>query len=99
MEPTTPKVEPLVSDEFLGTLASDPDWPDGPQWYPSAKQVRNMYEADRTKTRAVVQALCDALKVERDAWHELHDGNCETLRSDEALARAEAELNITPQSE
>ena len=51
------------------------------------------------KTRAVVQALCDALKVERDAWHELHDGNCETLRSDEALARAEAELNITPQSE
>ena len=53
-------------------------------------------EADLQRTREVVQALVDALKVERDAWHELHDGNCETLRSDEALSLAKSQLQIEP---
>jgi len=38
------KRKPLLSDEFLGALAPDPDWPDGPEWFPSATQVRNTYE-------------------------------------------------------
>lgn len=55
------KREPLLSDEFLGTLAADPEWPDGPKWYPSATQVRNTYEAARAKDAELIQQLVDAL--------------------------------------
>lgn len=39
---STPK--PFVSDEYLRTIAPDPNWPDGPAWYPSSTQVRDLYE-------------------------------------------------------
>ena len=58
------KREPLLSDEYLGTLAPDPDWPDGPEWYPSATQVRNIYEAARAKDAERIEqleALCRAV--------------------------------------
>lgn len=100
---TTRKIEgeqkplpPLVSDEYLRSHTPiSEDWPDGPRAPVTPTEVRNLYEADRQRTREVVQSLVDALKLERDEWHKLHDGNCETIRADEALSLA-AELNITP---
>lgn len=59
------RLEPLLSDEYLGTLAPDPDWPDGPEWYPSSMQVRNIYEEARSKDAELIQMLVDTI-----AWQQ-----------------------------
>lgn len=61
------KREPLLSDVFLGTLMADEEYHDGPKWYPSSTQVRNIYEADRAKDAELIQMLVDALKFERES--------------------------------
>ena len=65
MEQTTPKVEPLVSDEdmrdhvkigFSAMFGASHTDVKGM----AKDQIRDLYEADRTKTRAVVQAGVNA---------------------------------------
>lgn len=57
--------------------------------------ARTFYEAARAKDAELIQQLVNALKVERDDWHRLHDGNCETRRADDALDAAKA-AGFTP---
>lgn len=52
-------------------------------------------DAENERLREGYQQAVDALKFERDEWHKLHDGNCETLLADDALSTA-ANNGITP---
>ncbi len=140
MEPTTPKkTAPLMSEKRIKQLKSDyvtmmrqqMDRPlslaerEADGYERGLVKARKEYEADRTKTRAVVQALVNRInRCGHDTdcpmfWDELRnfpahyegkEGPTTVAREpetqkpcncghDEALARAEAELNITPQSE
>lgn len=65
------KREPLLSDEYLGTLAPDPEWPDGPDWYPSSKQVRDYYESliDSGKLRVVEEVELVRVEPGRQFYH------------------------------
>ena len=35
-----------------------------------------------------IEELVKQLQFERDEWHKLHDGNCETISTDELLTKA-----------
>ena len=104
---TTRKIEgeqtplpPLLSDDDALTMARKEasNWRVGNQSDAVAGAeetilaVRKIYEADRAKTREVVQRLVDALQRERLKYSDIVD----MLNIDRALALAKSQLNIEP---
>jgi len=95
MEQTLP---PLVSDEQMETEANE--WREGERgvtithrmcFFSGAEWMRSECEADRAKTREVVQSLVDAIQGEAVRCG---DGFCQ--KSTAALALAKAQLQIEP---
>jgi hypothetical protein len=75
---------PLLSDEILAHLNC--------RCENCVRRVAKVIEADRAKTREVVQVLCDALQREQMKYSDIVD----MLNIDRALEVAKSQLNIEP---
>ncbi len=93
---TPAPLPPLVSDEELDK------WQDsrkggkggiGFKW--TAPKVRDIYEADRAKTREVVQRLVDLIFHDSDCGQIMNQGRCDCFAAI-ALSLAKSQLNIEP---
>lgn len=93
---------PLVSDEDLTGWA--PNKRHMAHDFPTTESVRDFYEADRLKTREVVQALVDALERVRREAEDIGTIVCNCgapatgiqLAANTALALAKSQLQIEP---
>ena len=101
MSDTKTPLPPLVSDDAIAKVMADQfnTQRDHVVACGAARSVRNIYEADRAKTREVVQALVDALwqfegAVVYVGWdpaeREKHKAAAQSL------ALAKSQLNIEP---
>ena len=93
----TKTLPPLVSDEYLSSLTPiSEDWKDGPCTPVTPTEVRNIYEAERRRTREVVQALVNGINDARFALFGC--GKVElanTLAEIEILAKSQLQIEPT----
>ena len=95
----------MTKEQTLPPLVSDEDINDPKLTIPlGAKMIRDIYEADRQKTREVVQRLVDALDEMKDAFEMYASCQCDGTgcpvcrkldKADNALFVAQA-INIKP---
>lgn len=100
MSDTKTPLPPLVSDEQIERMSGDPITAQGVSSYAFGECIgrargmviaRDIYEADRAKTREVVQAILAKWKTELEV-----DGWENSIQYDKAVALAKSQLNISP---